>query len=754
MIIMGFGDGYSSMRLGKVKSAVDIKETMGLNENSAVAIENSINQGLPVVFCHDSTTPNMNFSNTLEYEIKGFFNDITNGITNWWKESWEKIKDTVDEWFGDGTYDPKDVHNEYNATVHSRRVSEGYYSNYILRDALGLDAFGITNVQRERGNHNYSDAALMQAHSYNNLYNDVIRNRGQQYIFASANEQVDPKNSSKEEEIESDIHSTCKDKNGATGKFDSYGEWKRYYISLSAEDKSRFENANKGSTAYNALMLDTSGYKVSWEPTRDLATANTKTTAHTNGYTTYNVKRYKDGDGASYTTKVTQVNSGQITTYPYDINTYEDSGKKELALLDASKTQSVKDTHEQYFQVNLDENIYGEMATVWYCLASDSMSGKKAFTSAFRNDCENAYFIYTKGNATYTGAGHQNSFTAFEAKLFMNTLIASSKTAPKTPKVRFYDESGVNVVEYVKLIQSVDNGTEYASADYDNPDNATSYHTKSNDSKKYITVELDEELHFKVNNTASVKGKTENRKVSFYYLDGGKQVALEGLKVYKGGSIEKGTPASLDSITPGVVYTIEIPKELLANLVGIKDNQPTILDPSVELFVHIELKNEEKHYYELAGKVGSKFTAEAGVKYYVYNNDLNSYVEATSEQKKTDGTLLYIQKDVMEESDVQYFYGQQGTTITYLDDNKSEDAEGRLIYYYRVQNSADISQFKDVYYVMDKLVIEDPEDASQNKTISKMREVTYSGDKPSAGLLSTSGDYGISISLLPLLELR
>ncbi len=740
MIIMGFGDGYSSMRLGKVKSAIDIPETMGLNENSALAIEGRIKSyGLPVVFCHDSTSANMNFANTLDYEVKNFLNDITNGVMNFWKESWDSIKEFFSKNFGDGSFQKKQSYNEYNAIVHSRRVSEGYYSNYILRDALGLDAFGITVTQRERGNYSYSDAALMQAHSYNNIYNDVIRNRGQQYIFASASEQVEPKNSSNAEEIKNDIHSECKDKNGQTGKFDSYGEWKRYYLSLSDEDKTKFENANRGSTAYNALMLDTSGYKVAWEPTRDLATANTRTTAHTNGYTTYNVKRYKEGNGASYTRYVTQVNSGQITTYPYDINTYD--GDK-LALLDASKTQAVKETHEQYFQVNLDENVNGEMATVWYCLASDNMSRKKAFTSAFRNDCENAYFIYTKGNVTYTGAGHQNSFTAFEAKLFMNTLIGSSQIAG-TPSICFCDKNGFQI-DSLQLVQSDYDAEVFDSSGYNN--DFSEYHTKSAGGKSYIVDLKDtdyKELHFKINNASSFRGNVKKRKISFYYVVGNEQTELKNIKVYKGKSVAGGTLTELDSIEPGEIYSLRVPEAVLSSLVTANNDSLIIKNLSVKLLLKLELSDDELYFYTFAGKSGS-FERNPNLDYYIKSGD--SYAKATD--SVAEGTDLFIRQETVIMSD---FYGQEGDVISYLkedgtidDSNKNIDAAGQQIFYYR-EKDAETQNYITYYF------IEIKDETADNESHKKTVYVKFDGNEPS----SISGtSTSIDIGLLPLLELR
>jgi hypothetical protein len=54
----------------------------------------------------------------------------------------------------------------------------------------------------------------------------------------------------------------------------------------------------------------------------------------------------------------------------------------------------------------------------------------------------NAYYIYSVGNVTYSGAGHSfGTVVESEAKLFINTMIAAYQTASTPPSVKIIDPS-------------------------------------------------------------------------------------------------------------------------------------------------------------------------------------------------------------------------------------------------------------------------------------------------------------------------
>ncbi len=123
---------------------------------------------------------------------------------------------------------------------------------------------------------------------------------------------------------------------------------------------------------------------------------------------------------------VTRVNSGQITDYPYKL----------------ADEFMVSNTHAQYYQLDFaadDDNDGQSDLVVWYCLGQRSNSkGERQETiySMSPNDVSNNYYIYNKGNITYTGVGHAgNNSTVEEAKLFINTMIASYSAGIKNPTI-------------------------------------------------------------------------------------------------------------------------------------------------------------------------------------------------------------------------------------------------------------------------------------------------------------------------------
>ncbi|MEG1108859.1 MAG: hypothetical protein RSE97_08370, partial [Oscillospiraceae bacterium] len=65
-----------------------------------------------------------------------------------------------------------------------------------------------------------------------------------------------------------------------------------------------------------------------------------------------------------------------------------------------------------------------------------------------QNDVANAYYIYTQGNAIYTGFGHTTEGIGEpEAKLFINAMIAAYKSAQISAGVRFTDSTGAKDME-------------------------------------------------------------------------------------------------------------------------------------------------------------------------------------------------------------------------------------------------------------------------------------------------------------------
>lgn len=101
-----------------------------------------------------------------------------------------------------------------------------------------------------------------------------------------------------------------------------------------------------------------------------------------------------------------QVNEGQVTTYPYEI----------------PKMLKVAPTHTQYFSMNPED----EDVIVWYALAENQNTGWYSY-DASPNDGLNNYYIYSKNNIFYSGVGHNTVTGDDEKRLLVNVVIAAYK---------------------------------------------------------------------------------------------------------------------------------------------------------------------------------------------------------------------------------------------------------------------------------------------------------------------------------------
>lgn len=121
------------------------------------------------------------------------------------------------------------------------------------------------------------------------------------------------------------------------------------------------------------------------------------------------------------TTNVRQLNKGQITEYPYGIN----------------ESISVAATHSQWFLLDLEatnDNFLDSSkdVVVWYALYSSSSDSYYHLSGI---DAINNFYIYSKGNITYSGCGHSAVTGEEEIKLFVNTVVKAIKSGNSTPKI-------------------------------------------------------------------------------------------------------------------------------------------------------------------------------------------------------------------------------------------------------------------------------------------------------------------------------
>lgn len=168
------------------------------------------------------------------------------------------------------------------------------------------------------------------------------------------------------------------------------------------------------------------------------------------------------------TQTVQKINDGQITNYPYKID-------------DTIKTSI---THSQYYQIDMGDDV-----VVWYTLVGDGTETPNLRYNVLPNDVRNNYYIYNKGNITYSGVGHAAKPTEMEAKLFINTMVAAYKAASEKPSVNITNENMATNKE----------GEQFFYVDYDVKRDATekpytNISGEEKNGKSYI------DLYFRINN--------------------------------------------------------------------------------------------------------------------------------------------------------------------------------------------------------------------------------------------------------------
>ncbi|MDE7422233.1 MAG: DUF5057 domain-containing protein [Lachnospiraceae bacterium] len=178
---------------------------------------------------------------------------------------------------------------------------------------------------------------------------------------------------------------------------------------------------------------------------------------------------------------ITNVNNGQITSYPFDLS-------KESGDITSDGRYKTALTHGQYYQLNMED----EEIVCWYTL-SDQNSKGEGWYSTSPNDVSNNYYIYNKGNVTYTGVGHSNSgaMTVFERKLFVNTIVAALRAGIEGPGATI--TNGYNVPE-----GGEDRFVVYADVDVDSGEDEFNKREKvefyatddgTKETKVYVTIE-------------------------------------------------------------------------------------------------------------------------------------------------------------------------------------------------------------------------------------------------------------------------
>lgn len=345
---------------------------------------------------------------------------------------------------------------------------------------------------------------------------------------------------------------------------------------------------------YASANLDTikeKGYSIAYQPgsAKDDDLENAKTVPETQGLTNNILMRfYKSGnlpygyikkrDGTiwstikewakqsatenndlQYTECVTQVNKGQITSYPFNVNTKNFGGSI------ASDYMEVSETHMQYQQLNMNSDD----VVVWYCLAH---GGSKNIITDYvlgspydymTNDVANQYYIYTRGNVTYTGSGHNANQTDDERKLLVNTIIAAARQGQTAPTAVFTDQTG-GKTNITNVLVPADGKEVVSSTD---------------------STDVNRRIYFKLQDTSLVPSTNKTFSAAFSY-----QIGSNNAVTLASGTVPMYTatnaPASTANMNVGQLYYVKLDELLGVNDDDIKNNLGSVkfqITPSVKV---------------------------------------------------------------------------------------------------------------------------------------------------------------------------
>lgn len=232
---------------------------------------------------------------------------------------------------------------------------------------------------------------------------------------------------------------------------------------------------------------------------------------------------YLNGNGEA-TYNVNKLNDGQITTYPYIL----------------PDTFKVSKTHSQYFQLDMDaddDNDKESDVVVWYTLGDSNLdSGKfNPYADTVGGPmATDGYYIYNKGNITYTGAGHgkmNGNNLDSEAQLFVNTLMASFTAKYTIPGIGFFETPDLNATAINSVAIPYDKNVTNPNSDKTVVD--SSILTNKDGTRKYQFVDPNTDatvdvktvgtpMYFRLNDTNFVRG-TKYITIKYYLKTDGKK---------------------------------------------------------------------------------------------------------------------------------------------------------------------------------------------------------------------------------------
>lgn len=252
--------------------------------------------------------------------------------------------------------------------------------------------------------------------------------------------------------------------------------------------------------------------------------------------------------------KASELNVGQVTSYPYEIS-------ENIPYLDGNSI-TIAETHAQYFALDLekDSSLYNEngilnpQPVVWYTFAKsfdenycgassdgqpDTNAARNLYYSVTDKDAMNNYYIYSYGNVTYTAAGHDKIKSDSELELFVNTFTKAILSGKHAPTVTYTDAKiDDTVTTYTSYIKTIYNKFATNSLQIKFRIDYLSNFYNIRDAYMYIDVDLDGEYD-------------EDTDIGLGYINAKKAAATSGASE----DIVSLQDNSI-SIVPGVEYTI------------------------------------------------------------------------------------------------------------------------------------------------------------------------------------------------------
>lgn len=548
MLIVGFGDCYADF-----------------NANSAPAVVDYINSGKSILFSHDTTSfynvPSGYQQMTVKPETSGV--DVS--------AAWQK-----NTYYGTMSLSNAGINKAtatFNSSYYSSRKKKYYRASGELYQNVHLQP-GTYTLSATSTPQNIQGAQMLSCErASNSTYfqngvaslNFTVSSEGDYWIAVEYNGGEQGSHYSETANYTFTLTRTTTKQTGSapTGWGYYFNTILRSKVSLDrygivADDtvtdgsssvvhiRNILKAATDGSVSSDiASKIEEAEYTVAY----DAKSTDRSTVAETQGINNYELLRYatdsslkgvyglgSSNGGTFGTSKVSQVNKGQITTYPYNLNTTKfDSTNTAIG-----ETLNVTSTHEQYYQLNMNSDDM----VVWYCLSGGSYQNAP-------NDVVNSYYIYTVGNVTYTGAGHTSGASAInsnqgEAKLFINTMIAAYRPAHTAPLIAVVDSAS----------STNESANYYLTVDYDGSGYSNSLVEQSNTCPVYFIV-TDANLD---------ADRITNINLSYQAPDGGMIQYASALPVYRAPS--SGRTYSTDvngtnGMVSGMIYYFNLPQVIL-----------------------------------------------------------------------------------------------------------------------------------------------------------------------------------------------